>query len=89
MTFNVELPPAKARKLNKHAKHLGISAEELIERLIEFIIEIPDEECESWIVTLEILSDKTFAAKLEQSIKQAKEGKLTDWETAKRELELP
>ncbi len=88
MTLNIELSSEKTRRLNKHAKRLGISPEEYIEKLIEFILEIPDEEIESWIETLEILSDEQFALKLEESIKQADEGNTTDWESAKRELNI-
>lgn len=82
MTLNIELSSAKAHKLDTHAQQMGISAEEFIERLIEFVLETSDEEFDNWIETLEILSDKSFTAKLETSIKQVERGKVTVWETA-------
>jgi len=88
MTVKIELSPAKTRKLNKQARQLGISVEEFVERLIDFAVQVSDEEYEGWLETLEILSDRSFTARLIESIQQAEKGKLVEWETAKRELGL-
>ncbi len=88
MTVKIELSPAKTRKLNKQARKLGISVEELVERLIDVAVQISDKEYESWLETIEILSDRAFTARLIESIQQAEKGKLIEWETARRELGL-
>ncbi len=88
MTVKIELSPAKTRKLNRQARQLGISVEEFVERLIDFAVQVSDEEYEGWLETLEILSDRSFTARLIESIQQAEKGKLVEWETAKRELGL-
>ncbi|MCK6621334.1 MAG: hypothetical protein HUU32_14145 [Calditrichaceae bacterium] len=88
MTVKIELSPAKTRKLNKQARKLGISVEELVERLIDVAVQVSEEEYEGWLETLEILSDRAFTARLFESIQQAEKGKLVEWETAKRELGL-
>lgn len=88
MALTIDLSSAKTRKLNKHAKQLGISGEELVERFIEFILEVSDKEFESWIETLEILVDKPFTSQLEKSVQEAEDGKTTNWNAAKQELGL-
>ncbi|MFQ5866013.1 MAG: hypothetical protein ACE5IW_12365 [bacterium] len=86
MMLTIELSSAKVRQLDERAKRLGVSAEEFAGKLIEFIVDTTDEDFEGWIETLEILSDKEFTTKLKESIKQAEEGKLTDWNKAKSKL---
>ena len=88
MMLSIELPPAKIQRLNDRVKHLGVSAEEFAGKLLEFIAEASDEDFEGWIETLEIFLDKEFTAKLKNSIQEAEEGNLTDWNKAKSELGL-
>ena len=49
---------------------------------------LPWEEYEALVETLEIMSDKDLMTSLQQGIKEAKQGKLIPWETAKRKLGL-
>ncbi|MFQ5638408.1 MAG: hypothetical protein ACE5IR_10490 [bacterium] len=88
MTLTLQLPSTKTRKLNERAKNFGITAEEFAEKVLEFIADASDEDFESWIETLEILLDREFVQELEASIKQVQEGKVTEWDQAKRELGL-
>jgi hypothetical protein len=88
MTLNIELSPEKVIRLKERAKLIGVSPDEFARKVIEFIADTPDDEFESWLETLEILLDKEFAIRLMKSIKQAEEGRLTDWQKTKVELGL-
>lgn len=88
MTLNIELSSEKVTRLNERAKLIGVSPDEFARRVIEFIADTPDDEFESWIETMEILLDKDFVIKLMKSIRQAEEGRLTDWQKTKVELGL-
>jgi len=86
MTLNIELPSDKIGRFNERAKLTGLSPDEFARKIVELIVDTTEDEFESWLETLEILADKDFANKLEQSINQAENGQLTEWEDAKREL---
>lgn len=88
MTLNIELSSDKISRLNEHARLIGMSSAEFVGKIIELIADSSNDEMESWLETMEILSDKDFAARLKASINQAEKGRLTDWQEAKRELEL-
>ena len=49
---------------------------------------LPYELYDSLMETLEIMSDPKLMALLRQSIEEARNGKLENWETVKRELSL-
>jgi hypothetical protein len=84
--ITVELSPAKLDRFRERAERLGVSPEKLAGYLIEFIVETSEEDFEGWMETLDILSDQKFSSDLKESVKQAQEGKVTDWNDAKREL---
>ncbi len=86
MTLTIDLSPKKEIRLKKQANALGITSEEYINKLIDLILEASNDDFESWIETLDILSDSEFTAKLKESMKQVETGKITDWEKAKKEL---
>jgi|GEM_PF-2697975 len=88
MTLNIELPSDTLHRFNERAKLVGLSPDDFAKKVVELIVDTPDDEFESWLETLEILADKDFAIKLKESIKQAEDGYLTDWEEAKRELAM-
>lgn len=52
------------------------------------IAEMSEQELESLRETLSILSDESFSEKLQESMKQVREGKTLSWETAKESLGL-
>ncbi len=88
MTLNIELHSDTLQRFNERAKLVGLSADDFAKKVVELIVDTPDDEFESWLETLEILADKDFAIKLKESIKQAEDGQLIDWEEAKRELAI-
>ena len=86
MILNIELPSDKLHRFNERAKLIGLSADDFAKKVVELIVDTPDDEFESWLETLEILADKDFAARLQESIEQVEAGKVRDWEEVKREL---
>jgi len=86
MTLNIELPLEKISRFNERAKLIGLSPDDFAKRVVEIIVDTPDEEFESWLETLEILADKDFAFKLQESINQVERGEVEDWEKVKQEL---
>ncbi len=88
MTLNLEIPSEKIVRFNERVKMTGLSPAEFAQKIVELIVDTSEAEFESWLETLEILSEKDFVAKLKQSMHQAEQGQVTSWEEAKRELEL-
>ncbi len=88
MTLTLELPSEKVVRFNERAQLTGLSPEEFARKIVELIVDTSQDEFESWMETLEVLSDKDFSVKLKQSMLQADHGQLTSWEDAKRELEI-
>lgn len=86
MTLNIELPSEKMDRLNERAKLIGLSPDDFAKRVFEIIIDTPDDEFESWLETLEILADKDFTLKLQESINQVERGEVEDWDQVKQEL---
>lgn len=79
---------ANIAKFNERAKLIGLSPEEFGNKIVELIVDTSDAEFESWLETIEIFADKIFTIRLKESIKEAEQGRLTDWGQAKRELGL-
>lgn len=88
MTLNIELPAEKLRRFNERASRVGLSPNDFAQKVVDLIIDTSDEEFESWLETLEILADKNFTLKLQQSMNQVAHGEVEDWNEVKRELGL-
>lgn len=88
MTLTLELPAEKITRFNERAQASGLSPEEFARRIVELIVDTSQDEYESWMETLEILSNKDFSSRLKQSMQQAERGQVTTWDEAKRELEI-
>ncbi len=86
MPINIELPSDKLLRFNERAKLIGLSPDDLAQRVVELIADTPDDEFESWLETLEILADKNFALKLKESMAQVERGEVENWDRVKREL---
>lgn len=86
MPINIELPSDKLLRFNERAKLIGLSPDDLAQRVVELIADTPDDEFESWLETLEILADKNFALKLKESMAQVERGEVENWDGVKREL---
>lgn len=86
MPLNIELPSDKLLRFNERAKLIGLSPDDLAQRVVELIADTPDDEFESWLETLEILADKNFALKLKESMAQVERGEVENWDRVKREL---
>jgi len=86
MTLNIELPSDKLHRFNERVKLIGLSPDDFAKRVVELIVDTPDDEFESWLETLEILADKNFAIKLQESMNQVERGEVEDWGEVKREL---
>lgn len=86
MPLNIELPSDKLLRFNERAKLIGLSPDDLAQRVVELIADTPDDEFESWLETLEILADKNFALKLKESMAQVERGEVENWDGVKREL---
>lgn len=86
MTLNIELPSDKLLRFNERAKLIGLSPDDLAQKVVELIADTPDDEFESWLETLEILADKNFALKLQESMAQVERGEVENWAGVKREL---
>ena len=86
MPINIELPSDKLLRFNERAKLIGLSPDDLAQRVVELIADTPDDEFESWLETLEILADKNFALKLNESMAQVERGEVENWDRVKREL---
>lgn len=86
MPLNIELPSDKLLRFNERAKLIGLSPDDLAQRVVELIADTSDDEFESWLETLEILADKNFALKLKESMAQVERGEVENWDGVKREL---
>ncbi len=88
MTITLSIPIPKLKRLEKRAHILGVSSQSLAESVLEQLLNKSDSEFESWIETMEILSDKKMMKAVHQSGKDIAHHRSRSWEEYKNEMGL-